>query len=198
MTFSKLKEMNPTLYETLLPLCKSINTSQYNYDHMSDHDIKKDTEFENGNESGNGFDTQEPQQEERRELTREELSLMDLVTHKNKPTLVLDFNKDPKKRIEAKHTFDIKIGPVPITYFVATLPDDPDYEQYYRVTSSKLRRAIINRYLAKDKTRLEITRTGSTQRDTVYRIRALEDDKVRVITSDSEYWEPLPQQQQRL
>ena len=96
---------------------------------------------------------------ERRELSQEELDLMDVPEHKNSPTLVMDFKKS--KRIEAKHTYDKEKGPQAVTYFSVTLPEDPDYDRYYRVTAKKLRRAILTRYLPKDKTRLEITRIGS-------------------------------------
>jgi hypothetical protein len=197
MTWSRFQEMQPEMAE-LVGGCKRLNIDHnYAMTNMTQENVNIN---ENDNEFGNESDTQVPQNDmaERKELSPEELSLMDIITHKYTPTCVLDFNKDPKKRIEAKHTFDVKKGPVPLTYFPVTLPEDPGYERYYRVTSTKLRRAIINRYLKKDKTRLEINRIGSNQQNTVYKIRAVDEDRVLVITSQSESFEQVAPQQQHL
>jgi hypothetical protein len=78
-----------------------------------------------------------------------------------------------------------------------TLPEDPDYERWYRVTSKKLRRAIITRYLPKDKTRLEITRIGNGK-STIHKIREVHEDRLLVITNDKDYFEQVPLQQQHL
>jgi hypothetical protein len=161
---------------------------------MSNKDIENDRDYEPVNE----FDTQVPQgevEEERQELSQEELDLMDVLEHKNSPTLVMDFKKDKRKK--AKHTYDKEKGPAPVDYFAVTLPEDPEYERWYRVTSKKLRRAILSRYLPKDKTRLEITRVGSGK-STIHRIREVHDNKVLVITNDKDYFEEVPLQQKSL
>jgi hypothetical protein len=192
MTFSKFKEMQPDIAEKVSGKDINIGHNYFMTNNMSNVNVN-----ENGNnhEFENEFDTQVPLQE-RRELSEEELSMMDIVKHNNSPTLILDFKKD--KRIEAKHIFDREKGPAPVTYFSVTLPKDPDYERYYQVTAKKLRRNIIKRYLQKDKTRLEITRVGAGK-NTVYKLRAVEDDKVLVIpTNDDEYFEQVPLQQQKL
>lgn len=181
--------------------------SQYNYDinminqeNANESDAANDKDYEPPEEF---LDeelplSQQPQETpmiERRELSQEELDLMDILEHKNSPTLLMDFKKS--KPLEAKRTFEKEKGPQPVTYFRVTLPDDPEYDRWYRVTSKKLRRAILMRYLPKDKTRLEITRSGS-MKSTVHRIRAAQEDKVLVITNDKDYFEQAPLQQQRI
>ena len=155
-----------------------------------------DKEYEPGNE----FDTttttqQEPLNDDsRRFLSKEEYDMMDIVSHNNAATVVLDFNKDLSKIMRVKHIFDKEKGPVPIDYFPVTLPKDPDYQRYYKVTSRQLMKNIIKRYLAKDKTRLEITRMGSGK-STIYKLRAVQDDKMLVIPTTGEtYFESVQQQ----
>jgi hypothetical protein len=164
---------------------------------MSNTDIDEDTETENKKEfeNGNGFDTQQ-QVPHRRELSREELDLMDILEHKNTPMFIMDFKKD-KPPIEAEHIYDKEKGPAPVTYFPVTLPEDPDYTRYYKVTSKKLRRAILTRYLPKDKTRLEITRAG-TGKSTTHKLREIHEDRLLVLTNDKDYFEEVPLQQKRL
>lgn len=99
---------------------------------------------------------------------------------------------------KAKHRFKDNEPYTAIDYFVVTLPNDPDYERYYKATAKKLRRNIISRYWPQDKTRLEITRIG-TGKSTVYKMRAVNEDKLLVLpTNGKDYFEDVPAQQQHL
>jgi hypothetical protein len=171
---------------------------------MSNVYVEKDTQIENEKEieNENGFDNNAQQQVPQEdviyinELPGDQYSLMDIVEHRDKPTWTLDFMRD--RRIETTHRFKKEEDPAQVTYFPVTLQHDPDYKRWYKVTSKKLRRAIINRYLATDKRRLEITRVGSGK-NTIHRVRAVDDVKVLVIpTNEPEFFEDVPLQQQKL
>jgi hypothetical protein len=134
----------------------------------------------------------------------EEEFLKDYVRLQDGETVIWQFSTDKAKRRRATHDFGK--GPADVMYFMIRTAEDPDYEREWRVSSKKLMRAIVNRYLNAGKTMLEISRRGSSQNNTVYRIRAVDDDKVFVITNKEEYWEqktsssssPSLQQQQQL
>jgi hypothetical protein len=176
---------------------KSINSSQCYYDLMAN---VNENEIENENDNGDVKQVNEAirnsQQQEQQQS--EEEFLRDYFKLEDGDTAILQFSTDPKKRRRGLHTFDSKKGPQDTMWFMITTPEDPDYEREYRVTSKKLMRAIVNRYIIKGKTLLEISRKGSKQDNTVYRIRAVDEDKVLVITNKDEYLEQLPLQQKRL
>ena len=134
----------------------------------------------------------------------EEEFLKDYVRLQDGETVIWQFSTDKAKRRRATHDFGK--GPADVMYFMIRTAEDPDYEREWRVSSKKLMRAIVNRYLNAGKTMLQISRRGSSQNNTVYTIRAVDDDKVFVITNKEEYWEqktsssssPSLQQQQQL
>jgi hypothetical protein len=155
--------------------------------------LEKIPEFENEEATSNG--KQEPQIVN----DSEEEFLKDYVRLQDGETVIWQFSTDKAKRRRATHDFGK--GPADVMYFMIRTAEDPDYEREWRVSSKKLMRAIVNRYLNAGKTMLEISRRGSSQNNTVYRIRAVDDDKVFVITNKEEYWEqktssPSLQQQQ--
>jgi len=157
-------------------------------------------EYEDENEEETSNGTQEPQTVN----DSEEEFLKDYVRLQDGETVIWQFSTDKAKRRRATHDFGK--GPADVMYFMISTAEDPDYEREWRVSSKKLMRAIVNRYLNAGKTMLEISRRGSSQNNTVYRIRAVDDDKVFVITNKEEYWEqktsssssPSLQQQQQL
>lgn len=126
------------------------------------------------------------------QMSAEEEALKDYIKIKDGETRTLIFSTDPRKRRFGTHDFGK--GPQDTMWFQVTTAEDPDYEREYRVTSKKLMRAIVNRYIKQDKTILIISRKGSNQSNTTYKIRAVDDDKELVITNTDEHWEELPQQ----
>jgi hypothetical protein len=124
----------------------------------------------------------------------EEELLRDYLKIRDGDTEELLFSTDPKKRRVG--TKDFGKGPTDVMWFTVSRPDDPQYEMEYQVTSKQLMKAIVNRYLKQGKTLLEISRKGSRQDNTEYRIRAVDEDKVLVITSKEQHIEHLPLQEQ--
>jgi hypothetical protein len=187
MTWAKFQEVQPDIAAELI---KNRTFIAQHYP-IKDMSTKTDNIIETDNELENESENQVPQNGVQTSAAEDE-ALKDYVKIRDGETHTLIFSTDPNKRRFGPHNFGK--GPQDTMWFQVTTPDDPNYEREFRVTSKKLMRAIVNRYIKQGKTILVINRKGSTQTNTVYRIRTTDDDKELVITNTDEHWEQLPQQ----
>ena len=154
------------------------------------NEYENEDETEKENEYKDDVENQQqqvPQQED--EYLRDYFLPKDGETH----TVLLA--TDPKKRRFGIHDFGK--GKKPTMWFMITKPEDPEVELEWRVTSRMLMKTLVNRFIKRGKTLVEVHRKGSKQNDTEYRIRAVDENTVVIITNKEVRVEQLPLQQQQ-
>jgi hypothetical protein len=169
MTWSKLKEMNPTLFETLSTLSKGINTSQYNYDHMS-NDSEKDTDLENEHEQQNSGQANVAEGVSAgAKFLSSRMAFEDGV-----PKTVHMITKDMRQcpvTIEKINGHDVET-----MWAKAEEATEPGVEKDLKMTSHVLARKIQS-YLARGIQDIEITKHGKTGFGVTYDVRTLNESE---------------------